>query len=78
MKKYLKVLPILIFVLLIIGTVPVKSELISDDFYFLEDEIVSYGTFIENGVRLEYITKVNIEDEVLRLKNNFEKQIVED
>lgn len=74
MKKYLRVLPILTFVLLIIGTVPVKSELISDDFYFLEDKIINYGTFIENGVRLEYSTKVSIEDEILKLKNNFEKQ----
>lgn len=74
MKKYLRVLPILTFVLLVIGTVPVKSELISDDFYFLEDKIINYGTFIENGVRLEYSTKVSIEDEIVKLKNNFEKQ----
>ena len=74
MKKYLKILPILTFVLLIISTVPVKSELISDDFYFLEEMLINYGTFKENGVRLEYITKINIEDEILRLKNIFEKQ----
>ena len=76
MKKKLMVLPILTFVLLIIGTVPVKSELISDDFYFIEDEIINNGTFIENGVRLEYSTKTSIEDEILKLKNNFEEQYV--
>ncbi len=74
MRKYLRILPILIFVLLVVGTVPVKSELISDDFYFLEDRIINYGTFIENGVRLEYSTKNAVEDEILKLKNNFEKQ----
>lgn len=74
MRKYLIVLPILTFVLLIIGTVPVKSELISDDFYFLEDKIRNYGTFKENGVRLEYTTKSSVEEEILKLKNNFEKQ----
>lgn len=74
MRKYLIVLPILTFVLLIIGTVPVKSELISKDFYFLEDKIKNYGTFKENGVRLEYTTKSSAEEEILKLKNNFEKQ----
>ncbi len=74
MRKYLRILPILTFVLLVVGTVPVKSELISDDFYFLEDRIINYGTFIENGVRLEYSTKNAVEDEILKLKNNFEKQ----
>lgn len=74
MRKYLIVLPILTFVLLIIGTVPVKSELISNDFYFLEDKIKNYGTFKENGVRLEYTTKSSVEEEILKLKNNFENQ----
>ncbi|MCI6692950.1 MULTISPECIES: hypothetical protein [unclassified Clostridium] len=74
MRKYLIVLPILTFVLLIIGTVPVKSELISKDFYFLEDKIKNYGTFKENGVRLEYTTKSSVEEEILKLKNNFENQ----
>ncbi len=74
MKKYLLVLPILIFALLIIGTVPVKSELNSDDFYFLEEKIYSYGNFEENGIRLEYHTKNNIDNEILNLKKIFEKQ----
>ncbi|MDV4151599.1 hypothetical protein R0131_12240 [Clostridium sp. AL.422] len=74
MRKYLKLLPILTFVLLIIGTVPVKSEPISDDFYFLEEEINNYGMFIENGVRIEYSTNNNIEDEIQSVKNNIEKQ----
>ena len=74
MRKYLRILPILTFVLLVVGTVPVKSELISDDFYFLEDRIINNGIFIENGVRLEYSTKNAVEDEILKLKNNFEKQ----
>ena len=64
MKKYLRVLPILTFVLLIIGSVPVKSELISDDFYFLENKINSHGAFIENGVRIEYSTNNSVENEI--------------
>ena len=68
MRKYLIVLPILTFVLLIIGTVPVKSELISDDFYFLEDKIRNYGTFKENGVRLEYTTKSSAIKKIQRFK----------
>ena len=75
MKKYFKVISILIFVLLTIGTVQVKSEAISNKFYFLEDNINNYGTFIENGVRLEYSTHNSIENEILRLKNSFEKQL---
>ena len=78
MKKYLLVLPVLIFALLIIGTVPVKSELNSDDFYFLEEKIYSYGNFSENGIRLEYHTKNNIDNEILNLKKNFEKQFKEE
>ena len=78
MKKYLLVLPVLIFALLIIGTVPVKSELNSDDFYFLEEKIYSYGNFSENGIRLEYHTKNNIDNEILNLKKIFEKQFKEE
>lgn len=78
MKRYLRVISILTFVLLVIGTVPVKSELISDDFYFLEDKINNYGDFIENGVRLEYSTNNNIEDEIVILKKNIEKQFKEE
>jgi len=78
MKKYLLVLPILIFALLIIGTVPVKSELNSDDFYFLEEKIYSYGNFTQNGVRLEYHTTNNINNEILNLKKFFEKQFKEE
>lgn len=76
MRKYLVVLPILTLALLVIGMVPVKvkSELVSDDFYFLEDKISNYGDFVENGVRLEYSTKNSLENEILKLKNNFEKQ----
>lgn len=78
MKRYLRVISILTFVLLVIGTVPVKSELISDGFYFLEDKINNYGNFIENGVRLEYSTNNNIEDEIVILKKNIEKQFKEE
>lgn len=78
MKKYLRVLPILVFFLLIIGTIPAKSEPISDDFYFLEDKINNYGYFIENGIRVEYVTNNNIEDELLIIKNNIKKQFNEE
>ena len=74
MKRYLKLLPILILTLLIIETVPVKSHESLEKFCFLEEKIGCYGTFIENGVRLEYSTKKSIEDEIIKLKFNIEKQ----
>ena len=78
MKKILKILPILAFFLLIIETVPVKSELISDNFYFLEDELINTGDFIENGVRVEYSSKNNLENELLVIKKNLRDLFKED
>lgn len=78
MKKILKILPILAFFLLIIETVPVKSELISDNFYFLEDELINTGDFIENGVRVEYSSKNNLENELLVIKKNLSDLFKED
>ena len=78
MKKILKILPILAFFLLIIETVPVKSELISDNFYFLEDELINAGDFIENGVRVEYSSKNNLENELLVIKKNLRDLFKED
>lgn len=78
MKKILKILPILAFFLLIIETVPVKSELISDNFYFLEDELINAGDFIENGVRVEYSSKNNLENELLVIKKNLSDLFKED
>lgn len=78
MKKILKIIPILAFFLLIIETVPVKSELISDNFYFLEDELINAGDFIENGVRVEYSSKNNLENELLVIKKNLSDLFKED
>ena len=78
MKKILKIIPILAFFLLIIETVPVKSELISDNFYFLEDELINTGDFIENGVRVEYNSKNNLENELLVIKKNLSDLFKED
>lgn len=78
MKKILKIIPILAFFLLIIETVPVKSELISDNFYFLEDELINTGDFIENGVRVEYSSKNNLENELLVIKKNLSDLFKED
>ena len=77
MKRYLKLVPILILLLLIIETVPVKSYYNSDNFYLLEEKINGYSNFIENGVRLEYSTKNSINDEILKLKAGIEKQFNE-
>ena len=78
MKKYLKILPIITFVLLLIGMFPVKSEVISDDFYFLEDKVNSQGEFIKNGIRLEYSTNNGVESEINRLKEIINKQFKEE
>lgn len=78
MKKILKILPIIAFFLLIIGTVPVKSESISDNFYFLEDKLINTGDFIENGVRVEYRSKNNLENELLVIKDNLSTLLKED
>lgn len=78
MKQILKIIPILAFFLLIIETVPVKSELISNNFYFLEDELINAGDFIENGVRVEYSSKNNLENELLVIKKNLSDLFKED
>jgi hypothetical protein len=78
MKKLLIILPIIAFSLLIIDTVPVKSESILNNFYFLEDEVVNTGDFVENGVRVEYSSKNSLENELLIVKNNLRNLFKED
>ena len=78
MKKILKIISIVAFFLLIIDTVPVKSELIPDDFYFLETELINAGDFIENGVRVEYSSKNSLENELLVIKENLSNLFKED
>ena len=73
MKKIFKILPIIAFFSLIIGITPVKSEVNSDNFYFLENKMINTGDFIENGVRVEYNSKNNLETEILIIKNNLEE-----
>ena len=73
MKKIFKILPIIAFFSLIIGITPVKSEVNSDNFYFLENKMINTGDFIENGVRVEYNSKNNLEIEILIIKNNLEE-----
>jgi len=78
MKKVLKILPIIAFFSLIIGTVPVKSESVSDDFYFLENKLINTGEFVENGVKVEYSSNNNLENELLVIKNNLINLFKED
>ncbi|MGG7142222.1 hypothetical protein ACQPVP_01970 [Clostridium nigeriense] len=78
MKKLLIILPIIAFSLLIIDTVPVKSESILNNFYFLEDEVINTGDFIENGVRVEYSSKNSLENELLIVENNLRNLLKED
>ena len=78
MRRILKILPMIAFFSLIIGTIPAKSELNSDNFYFLENKVISAGDFIENGIRVEYDSKNNLKNELLIIKNNLEKLFKED
>ena len=78
MRKIFKILPIIAFFSLIIGTTPVKSEINSDNFYFLESEMTNTGEFIENGVRVQYNSKNNLENEILTIKKNLEELLKEE
>lgn len=78
MRKIVKILPIIAFFSLIIGTTPVKSEINSDNFYFLESEMTNTGEFIENGVRVQYNSKNNLENEILTIKKNLEELLKEE
>ena len=73
MRRLLKIIPIITFFLLIIEVVPVKSNLISNSFYILEEEIKNKGEFIQNGFRVEYTSEISIEEEMRLVKNNLEK-----
>lgn len=78
MRKIFTILPIIAFFSLIIGTTPVKSEINSDNFYFLESEMTNTGEFIENGVRVQYNSKNNLENEILTIKKNLEELLKEE
>ena len=76
MKKYLKLLPIIIFILLIIESFPIESEKLVKGFDYFEEKLEDYNDFIKNGVRMEYITSNKVEDEIKKIKEkiitNFE------
>lgn len=78
MRRILQLLPIITLFCLIIGTAPVKSEVDSEGFYFLENKLINTGDFIENGVRVEYSSKNDVKDELLIIKNNLEELLGKD
>lgn len=73
MKNVIKLMFVLILSLLIIGAVPIISELHSDNFDFMETEFIKNSKFIQNGIKVEYSISQPISKEFSLLKENFKK-----
>lgn len=73
MKKLLIIISfIIVFSFLIIGAIPNQDKNI-DEFNKLTTELIKADNFLENGVRVEYTTKNNINAEYDLVKNDFIK-----
>lgn len=73
MKKLFKIIPIIVLFLLIIQVMPITSLQNSNDFFYLEKNIISKSEVVQNGVRLEYTSENNLKDEIAIIKNNLKK-----
>ena len=71
MKKFFKIIPIIALFLLIIQVMPIRQN--SYDFFHLENNIINKAQLSQNGVRSEYVTKNNLEQELIIIKNNLKK-----
>lgn len=77
MKNIMKLMFVISLSLLIIGAVPIKSELFSDNFDFMETEFIEISDFIQNGIKVEYSISQPINKEFSLLKENFKKSFGE-
>lgn len=79
MRNILKMVISIILSLLIIGAVPVKSKENLKSFQNIEAKVIENTDFIQNGIKVEYITSKPIDDEGLRiyeiLKEEFDGDI---
>ncbi|MEG1870680.1 MAG: hypothetical protein RR192_01620, partial [Peptostreptococcaceae bacterium] len=72
MKKKIYIIPLVIFSLLLIGAKPLKSFNSPTFFDLSEQAIIESDAFIENGVKINYCSKTDIEIEYERLLKEFQ------
>lgn len=65
------------FFLLIIGAYGISNNEKNTDFYFLEDNISNNSKFISNGIRMNYISKEEVQEELLIIKDNLMRYLGE-
>lgn len=58
------------FFLLIIGAYGINNNEKNTDFYFLEENTLNNSQFVSNGVKMNYISKEEVKDELLIIKDN--------
>ena len=58
------------FFLLIIGAYEINNNEKNTDFYFLEENTLNNSQFVSNGIRMNYISKEEVQDELLIIKDN--------
>lgn len=73
MKKLFKIIPIIVLFLLIIQVMPIASLQNSNDFFYLEKNIISKSEVVQNGIRLEYTSENSLKDEIAIIKDNLKK-----
>jgi len=78
MKIKIYIIPLVIFSLLLIGAQPLKNFNSPSFFDLNEQAIIENGDFIENGVKMNYSSKVDIEIEYERLLEEFKKSNIKE
>lgn len=73
MKRKIYIIPIVIFFLLLIGANPLDNSDSPSFFDFNEQAIIENGCFLENGVKMNYCSNLDIEMEYDRLLNEFKE-----
>lgn len=74
MKRKIYIIPLVIFSLLLIGASSVSSNNSPSFFCLNEQVIIENNIFIENGVKMNYCSKLDIEEEYERLSSEFKKK----
>ncbi|MEG1287313.1 MAG: hypothetical protein RSD13_04600 [Clostridium sp.] len=77
MKKKIYIIPLVIFSLLLIGAKPLKSFNSPTFFDLSEQAIIESDAFIENGVKINYCSKTDIEIEYERLLKEFQDKCID-
>lgn len=78
MKKKFKLIPFIIFSLLFIEAIPFVEEKSQNSFNTIENKVMEDCDFVQNGIKMEYLSQSTFKDEQSRLLMELKKNIKDD